>query len=37
MKNLELLKIANGEIKILKEEIEQLQKENDALKASLNK
>lgn len=37
MKNLELLKIVNGEIKILKEEIEQLQKENDALKASLNK
>ncbi len=37
MENLELLKIANEEIKTLKGEIEQLQKENDALKASLNK
>lgn len=37
MENLELLKAVNKEIEILEEEIEKLRKENDTLKALLNK
>ncbi len=36
MENFELLKAVNEEIGILKEKIEELKKENDTLKASLN-
>ena len=37
MNNIELLKIANEEIKSLKDKIVKLEKENDTLKMSLNK
>lgn len=37
MENLELLETLNEEINFLKNEIEHLKKENDALKASLGK
>lgn len=37
MENLELLKALNEEIVFLKNEIERLKKENDALRASLEK
>ena len=37
VENLELLKVLNEEIGLLKERIEELKKENDALRASLDK
>lgn len=37
MENLELLKVLNKEIGLLKERIEELKKENDALRTALEK